>query len=58
MNLNLTRDEWFLILDALRVSPNPENYDFGPGYEFSKKARNELFTKIHSMLSETKEQKK
>ncbi len=51
-SVSLSDAEWKTVLDAVRVSPDPEGYDFGPAYEFAKRDREAVYHKVHAAVTE------
>jgi hypothetical protein len=46
--MKLTKEERQVLLDALLRGPDPEDYDFAPAYEATKRAWQCLYRKVQA----------
>ncbi len=46
MKIEVTEQELEILLNALCKYPNPEDYDFGPGYEIDRKEAQTLYFRL------------
>lgn len=50
VQVSLPFDQWGIVLAALDREPDPDDFSFGPAYEFEKRRRQEVAFKVREAL--------